>query len=272
MTNLKSNLRSIGIDPDLEFRRQHPGARRTDGWSALGVYQQGVTDRQRLFEELGSMGLIPEDLHSKTLLDFGCGLAPSAIAMAPRMQLTVGLDASFAHCVSAVECVEHLQLSNVAVLHGSLLPFPEFPTVPFRAAGFDMVISHHGFWRKDFARLLPDLSGLLKEHGYLYLVYPRFWFSTSGLNEDEVALRAYMEERVSNWSWVSLQSIEQLAEMCGLELAYHGSLHSLPAEQTTGIIFVSSGIVNDRAGFTELIGDFSRRWLISQEIMVLKRR
>ncbi len=272
LTTLDEKLRSIGLSLEWDFRKRFPGAKRDDGWSALGKFQQEVDDRAQMFEELGNMLLIPPALSDKTLLDFGCGLAPSANALAPHMQLTVGLDASSAHCVSAAECVDYLQLKNVAVLNGSLLAFPEYETIPFKASSFDMVISHHGFWRKDIPRLLPDLAGLLKRQGYLYLIYPRFWFATCDLTDGEQELRDHMEQRASNWAWVSLESMQQLTETCGLSLAYHGSLLSLPMQQSTCIIFVSSGIIRNKAEFMELIGDFDRRWLISQEIMVLQRR
>lgn len=269
---LGSKLQAIGLSVAEEFRCKHPHAKRSDGWSALRSFRPEVTERKRLFGELAALGYFPSELQGKNVLDFGCGLAPSAIALSPKVELTVALDASFAHCVSATECIQHLGLPNVAVFHGSLPSFPEFPVVPFSSGSFDLIVAYHGFWRRDLPRLLPSLAELLRRDGYAYLVYPHFWFADSGLTADELELRQLMETRVEDWAAVSVESAGELARRYGLSLAYRGQLQSLAMQESTGVVCVSSGIVPDRDGYARLFGDFSRRWSLRQEIMILQCR
>lgn len=269
-TQLTHLLRKRGIDPDLEFSRLHPHARRADGWSALDVYKDEVRQRKDFFDELGRLRMMPaQDEQHISMLDFGSGLASNCIALAECICLAVALDASYDHCVSAVECIRAEGLGNVGVFQGSLLPSPRHATIPLRARSFDMIVSYHGCWRRDIPLLLPDWCGLLKPGGCIYLVYPRFWFEDSSLTADEAELGSAVQHSCG-WPEVDLPLIRTLAGLAGTKEVYHGTLQSLAPVNATGIIYLSTGIVSSREEFASLIGDFDRRWRVRQRLMVLQ--
>lgn len=264
-------LQEHGIDPKLEFSHLHPRARRADGWSAADVYADEVGQREELFEELGRLQLFPpQDEQDISLLDFGSGLASNCIALAERIRLAAALDGSYDHCVSATECIRAEGLENVAVFHGSLLPSPRYATIPLQARTFDMIVVHHGCWRTDIPLLLPDWAGLLKPGGCIYLIYPRFWFDDSSLNTDEAQLRSAMGEHSSHGPGVILPLIRTVAGLAGTKEIYHDTPGSLPPMEATGIIYLSTGIVGSREEFASLVGDFNRRWIVRQNLLVLQ--
>lgn len=268
---LAGKLATIGLPTTMEFRIEHPNAVREDGWSVKYMYQAEVEGRKKFFQELSERGLI-QDPSGKTMMDLGCGTATSAVALYSSLELAVAVDASFEHCVSAVECAELAKATNVAVFQGSLLACPNYRTLPFVRQSFDLVVSFNALGRKDMLLTIPDLAGLLRPGGELCFTYPKFWLTKEGLGPDEAELRQYMESRVDGWEMVSRNSIQNLAKVAGFDWIYQGELSSLPAIDATGIIFVSTGIVDDLQGFVDLVGDFSSRWQIHLETLILRRR
>lgn len=264
-------LQEHGIDPGIEFSHLNPRAHRADGWSALDVYRDEVRRRKRFFDELECLALLPSrNEHNTSLLDFGSGLASNCIALSGRIRLAVALDGSYDHCVSATECIRAEGLNNVAVFHGSLLPSPRYATIPLCARTFDMITVYHGCWRTDIPLLLPDWAGLLKPGGRIHLVYPRFWFEDSSLTDDEAELRSAMHERSYQGHGVDLPLVRTMAGLAGMKEIYHDTPQTLPPMEATGIIYLSTGIVGSREEFASLVGDFSRRWLVTQKLLVLQ--
>lgn len=272
MSRLDKKLEQIGLSIDLDFRRQHPHAVREDRWSALDSYKDEVKTRKKIFIELQKKGFLATDLSNHKILDFGAGIATTTMAIAQQVDLAVALEPTFDHCVSAVECIEHENIANIAILQGSVLSCSSFDTIPFSANSFDSILSYHGFWRKDFLKLLPDWSGLIKPGGYIYLIYPRFWLTDEGLNRDELELLRYLKNHSRNWHYTDAQFVSQMADICGLEISYQGKLDSVTNENMTGIIFVSTGIISNKQEFLDLVGDFSLRWECANELLVLRKQ
>ncbi len=262
-------LQEHGIDPEIEFSRLYPLAHRADGWSASDVYRDEVRRRTRFLDELGRLSLLPSlNEHNTSVLDFGSGLASSCIALSDRVRLAVALDGSYDHCVSATECIGAENLDNVAVYHGSLLPSPRHVTIPMKARTFDMIVVYHGCWRTDIPLLLPDWAGLLKPGGRIYVVYPRFWFEDSSLTDDEAHLVGAMQER--SCDGVDLPLVRTMAGLAGMKEIYHDTPQTLSPMKATGIIYLSTGIVGSREEFASVVGDFDRRWIVRQKLLVLQ--
>lgn len=267
---LAQRLRHVGLNPLAEFSVANAGAARSDGWSARDVYAREVSSRRSFMSGLAADGLVPWPPGSGNMMDFGCGLAPGAIALSPEFDLCVAVDGSFEHCVSAVESVSLAGVTNVAVYQGSMMCCPEYGAIDFLPDTFDLILCHHGCHRKDLSRPIFDWARILRDGGRLVLVHPRFWFDQSAPAKDDATLANYMTERAADYL-VSRQSLNEIAHSAALRVKHWGGVVSLPPFDMTGIVFLSSGIVKDRDDYAELIGDFGRMWLLSQDVLVAQK-
>ena len=127
------------------------------------LYGLSADDESRNF--FNALGIGPEKLAGKVVLDAGCGDGFLLTVLAQHPTEVVGIDLSASANLAAKRCSH---LSNVTVLHGDLFS-PPFPPGSFDYVWCEGVLVHTENPRRGF-QILADL---VKPGGRLYVwVYP----------------------------------------------------------------------------------------------------
>jgi SAM-dependent methyltransferase len=142
--------------------------RATPTWGIWGVPESDV-------------GMFPDDVIGKDVIELGCGTAYVSAALARRGARVVGIDNSAAQLATARRLQREHGL-DFPLLHGNA------EAVPYPAASFDLAISEYGacLWA-DPARWVPEAARLLRPGGRLVFLTNSFLMMLCMPADDGVA-------------------------------------------------------------------------------------
>jgi SAM-dependent methyltransferase len=188
-----------------------------ENWAAeprWGIW--GVTE--------ASVGLLPDDLAGRDVIELGCGTGYVSAWLARRGARPVGLDNSAAQLATARRLQDHYGL-RFPLIHASA----ERP--PFADARFDLAISEYGasIWCDPYA-WIPEAARLLRPNGELIFLVNSVLLMLTVPDEDgalatERLLRPYFG--MHRFEWPDDESVEfhlghgdmiRLLRRCGLEV------------------------------------------------------
>jgi len=143
-------------------------AQDTPHWGTWGVPESQV-------------GMFPDDLAGKDVIELGCGTAYVAARLARRGARVVAIDNSDAQLATARRLQRQHGL-DFPLLHGNA------ETVPYPDASFDFAISEYGacLWA-DPRRWVPEAARLLRPGGRLAFLINSFLLMLCMPAEDDVA-------------------------------------------------------------------------------------
>jgi len=127
------------------------------------------------------LGLLPDNLIEKDVIELGCGTAYVSSWLARRGAHVVGIDNSAAQLATARRLQRQFGL-NFTLIHGNA------ETVPYPDASFDFAISEYGacLWA-DPQRWVPETARLLRPGGRLVFLVNSFLMLLCMPPEDGIA-------------------------------------------------------------------------------------
>jgi SAM-dependent methyltransferase len=143
-------------------------ARDTPTWGIWGVPESEV-------------GLIPDDVAGKDVIELGCGTAYISAWLTRRRARVVGIDNSEAQLATARRLQQAYGL-DFPLVHGNA------ETVPYPDASFDFAISEYGacLWADPY-RWVPEAARVLRPGGRLRFLVNSFLMALCTPAEDGVA-------------------------------------------------------------------------------------
>jgi SAM-dependent methyltransferase len=175
---------------------------------------ESLERRQRFLTRLASLGRYTFR-SDEDVLDVGCGLGGSTIALARCSRRVIGIEATYSP-QHGVRALRTYGLTNAAIYRYGLinrhLPAPAFPV---QQAAFDVVFSYRGIGRFDLWDGAPTLRQLLKPGGCIIVLYPHFWYPVAPLDPLETQLWHYGARSSAEWETYTLEALQgSLYKLC----------------------------------------------------------
>jgi SAM-dependent methyltransferase len=178
---------------------------------------ESLQRRRRFLARLESLGRYAFR-GDEDVLDVGCGLGGSTVALAQCARHVVGIEATYSPRHGA-RALRTYGLTNAAIYRYGLvsrhLPAPAFPV---GQGAFDVVFSYRGMGRFDLWDGAPALRRLLKPGGCVVVLYPHFWYPVVPFDPLETQLWQYGARSSAEWETYTLEALRERWRTAGFSV------------------------------------------------------
>ncbi|MFQ6013943.1 MAG: class I SAM-dependent methyltransferase [Anaerolineae bacterium] len=221
--------------------------------------EESLYHRRRFLARLESLGCYTF-VGDEDVLDVGCGLGGSTIALAERARRVIGIEAGYSPQHGG-RGLSTYGLTNAAIYHYGLVSrHLSAPAFPVGLEVFDVVFSYRGMGRFDLWDGAAIIRPLLKPGGRVIVLYPHFWYPLAPLDTIEARLWHYGLQNNVKWDRYTFDALQERWQSAGLYLEGLIDAQFPPVHAASYVL--------DLSGFSHSRTTVSRRLRLTSATMI----